>query len=279
MFQEIYEPTWQNNLELVYRRLIEELAELAESVRFNHLYPKNFENELADFFAWWFAISILTNKASADSKPIEQLLWEAYPAQCVDCNSMPCFCPPRPVRELMSKPAPGQFHKVDALTSLHNQGAYTSDIDEIGEKQVAMAFPIACVRIDVDDFKQVNDKFGHPAGDEALKHIAAVLRKKARMRDRLYRVGGDEFGAILVDCTEEESYGLMKRVAAALQISPVRWVSLEGNAVEFNITTSIGVAECSEPSKIKGAFEAADTAAYASKKAGKNTITRATGVQ
>jgi GGDEF domain-containing protein len=71
--------------------------------------------------------------------------------------------------------------------------------------------------------------------------------------DRLYRVGGDEFGAVLVDCTEEESFGLMKRVATALKSSPVRWVSLEGKAVEFNITTSIGVAECSEPSKIKTA--------------------------
>jgi diguanylate cyclase (GGDEF)-like protein len=278
MFREIYAKTWENDSNKIYLRLVEELSELAEAVRFNHLYPKNFENELADFFAWWFAISNLIVNSDGTSKDIEQLLWESYPAQCLDCSSMPCFCPPRPVRELMSKPAPGQFDKVDPLTSLHNQGAYNSDIDEVKEKRLAMAFPIACVRIDVDDFKRVNDDYGHSAGDEALKHIAAVLRKKARIRDRLYRVGGDEFGAMLIDYTEEEAFGLMRRVAATLQRSPVRWVGSDGTTVEFIVTTSIGVAECSECSDVKTVFESADKAAYASKRAGKNTITKATSL-
>jgi diguanylate cyclase (GGDEF)-like protein len=158
-------------------------------------------------------------------------------------------------------------------------GAFNSDVDEITEKQLAIAFPIACVRIDVDDFKNVNDTFSHAAGDEALKHIAAALRKKARIRDRLYRVGGDEFGAILIDCTEEEAFGLMKRVATTLQNSPVRWVSSEGKAVEFTVSTSVGVAECSEALNIKAAFEAADLAAYASKEAGKKTVTRASAIK
>ncbi len=278
MFREVYGSTWDGNLDLVYRRLIEELAELAEAVRFYHLYPINFENELADFFAWWFALSILVNKSADGSKHIEQLLWEAYPAQCIDCNSMPCFCPPQPVRELMSKPAPGQFDKTDALTSLRNQAAYKSDIKEIASGKLAMAFPIACIRIDVDDFKSVNDKFGHAAGDEALKHIAALMRKKARIRDRLYRAGGDEFAMILVDCSEEEAFGLMKRFAVGLKETPARWVSADGKAVEFPVSTSIGIAECPNHSGIEAAFDAADAASYASKKAGKKTITRATTV-
>lgn len=261
-------------MDVVYLRLVEELAELAEAVRIYHLYPKNFENELADFFAWWFALSHLTGATASKSKSLERLLWEAYPAQCLDCNSMPCFCPPGPMRELMSKPALGQYDTVDALTSLNNQGTFNYEVNEIQEGKLAAAFPIACVRIDVDDFKKVNDTHGHFAGDEALKHVAATLRKKARTRDRLYRAGGDEFTAILTDCTEEEGVGLMKRFLATLHAVPVRWVSPDGRVVEFSVTASIGVSECMQVDRIKEMFEAADKAAMESKQNGKNRITK-----
>lgn len=283
LFSEIYEESWRlrepDATSRVYLRLVEELAELAEATRFCHLYPKNFENELADFFAWWFALAVVLRKGDPAGITTEEMLWAAYPAQCVDCSSMPCFCPPGPVRELMSKPAPGQFDRLDVLTSLHNQSAFNVELDEIAEKALAVAIPIVCVRIDVDDFKTVNDTYGHSAGDEALKHIAAALRKKGRLRDRFYRAGGDEFGAILIDCSEEEGFGLMRRVSDALKATAVRWVAPDGKAEEFFVTCSIGIAECNKAEDIKLAFEKADRAAYASKQRGKKTITKASALQ
>lgn len=282
MFKMIYGHTWRphteaaNDIQYPFLRLIEELAELGEAVRFHHLYPENFENELADFFAWWFAVSICFNDLNTEKKmPTEALLWSAYPAQCLVCNMMPCFCRPGPVRALMSKPAPGHSHRIDTLTSLHNQGAYKDDLNKIESQGRAVALPISCVRIDLDDFKSVNDRYGHPAGDAALVHVAAVLRGKARERDQVYRIGGDEFGIIFSDFTEEEAYGLMRRVYAALDKSPVRYVSTTGERSEFSVGISAGIAECHDAVQIKDAFELADKAAYRSKEDGKGRVTRA----
>jgi diguanylate cyclase (GGDEF)-like protein len=260
--------------------MIEELAEVAEAIRFHHLYPDNLKNELADFFAWWFGLASCIHRLAPGTEPIlaEDLLWRAYPGVCADCALSPCFCRPGPVRELMSRPPPGQGHRIDGLTLLNNQAAYVEDLESISGGKLLARAPIACVRADVDDFKSVNTQYGHNAGDAALQHIAAIIRKKARERDRVYRISGDEFGVLFTDYTEEEAAGCMKRVCRELQEVPARWVSPVGQVVEFTVSLSIGVAECRESVSIKAAFDAADQAAYASKDAGKARVTLASNV-
>jgi diguanylate cyclase (GGDEF)-like protein len=283
MFGEIYsaswstgEPTAEGIQRRVFIRLIEELAELGESVRFHHLYPENFENELADFFAWWFAL-VWSLKTSDESGRIlaEDCLWRAYPGYCPDCQMLPCLCRPGPVRQLMSKPIPGDDHRYDALTSALNQAAYNEDLKQIAAGFLTVFPTISCARIDVDSFKIVNDTYGHPAGDEALRHIAAVIRKTVRERDRVYRISGDEFGVFFSNFTEEEAAGAMRRVCEALSKSPVRWIGLDGAPQEFVVSVSIGVAESSDGRKVEAAFAQADSAAYASKRSGKGRVTRA----
>src|SRR5258708_23925539 len=120
MFRRIYEDSWGVEscktgsaealaaLRGLYTRLIEEISELAEAVRFYHLYPSNFENELADFLAWWFALSSARHKADNQAPNMcstEALLWEAYPGICTSCTLPQCDCRPGPVRELLSKPS------------------------------------------------------------------------------------------------------------------------------------------------------------------------------
>ncbi|TPI44957.1 MULTISPECIES: diguanylate cyclase [unclassified Mesorhizobium] len=284
MFSQIYRESWINSSEFkrpviyAYCRLIEELAELSEAVRFYHLYPVNFENEIADFFAWWFALSSLIREEQGEAATaLDTMLWRSYPGHCRDCESAPCFCQQGPVRELMSKPAPGQLHYTDALTGLRNQASYEKDLKDIEAGRLALPVPLACIRTDVDKFKAVNDTHGHPAGDAALKHIAAMMRGKARMRDRLYRISGDEFGLLLPDCTEEEAFGLMRRVSKALREGAVRWTGPDGRSAEFNVSISVGVAECADAAQIQATFQKADDAAYRSKESGRDTITRASG--
>lgn len=284
MFRKIYGKTWgvpnsspessQEFLRTPYTRMVEELAEVAEAIRFNHLYPENFENELADFFAWWFCIvSCFPVHSGRGMLLANEILWAAYPGYCPYCNSIPCFCRPGPVRELMSKPPPGQDHKFDVLTSLYNQGAYNEDIGHICAGEMPTALPVACVRIDIDDFKSVNDTYGHAAGDTALRHVAAILRSKVRQRDRAYRISGDEFGVLLMDATEEEAVGMMKRVSKDLNEKQVRWVDSTGKVDLFFVSASIGVAQCDDKKSIEEAFNNADKASYASKDAGKACVT------
>lgn len=286
MFREIYTESWmagQPPGDVVRRRLfirlIEELAELGESVRFHHLYPENFENELADFFAWWFAL-VSCLKLPEEGGPIlaEDCLWSAYPGNCPDCQMLPCLCRPGPVRQLMSKPIPGHDHRYDALTSALNQGAYNEDLNQISAGILAALVPTSCARVDIDDFKSVNDKFGHPAGDEALRHVASAIRRTVRERDRVYRISGDEFGILFMNFTEEEAAGAMRRACALLSNGTVRWTGLDGVVKDFSVTVSIGVAESSSAAGIHEAFARADQAAYVSKKEGKARVTRASSL-
>jgi diguanylate cyclase (GGDEF)-like protein len=285
MFREIYGQSWISDLdpknhatEIVrglFIRLIEEVAEVGEALRFHHLYPENFENELADLLAWWFAIVSVFPSPNDATVLAEDYMWQAYPGHCPDCQMVPCLCRPGPVRQLMSRPVPGHAHRFDSLTSLLNQAAYKEDLTSATKGETSAVSPIACIRLDVDNFKTVNDSYGHAAGDEALRHIASVLRRTVRERDRVYRISGDEFGVMCMNFTEEEAAGAMRRVCAALATSPVRWVSQDSKVQEFTVSVSIGVAEVSDPRKIEATFEAADKAAYTSKEAGKARVSKA----
>ena len=127
MFSQIYGKSWQKESRIesyinMYLRLTEELSEVAEAVRFHHLYPVNFENEIADLFAWWFAlVNFLRMEEPNGEVPVADVLWRAYPGHCLDCQSTPCFCLQGPVRELVSKPAPGHAQSTDVLTSLRTR--------------------------------------------------------------------------------------------------------------------------------------------------------------
>lgn len=281
MFSRVYGDSWYESdkcpsYQRIFLRLIEELAEVSEAVRFSHLYTVNFENEIADFMGWWFALSSVIRQADGQgSDTISDILWRAYPGHCLDCQSTPCFCMQGPVRELMSKPAPGHLHDVDQLTSLRNQGAYNRDLAEVRSGNLTFAMPIACVRADVDLFKTVNDTHGHKAGDEALKHIATMLRTKAGARTRLYRISGDEFGVLIPDSSEEEASGMMRRVLLGLSAHPVTWTGADGASRQFHVGMSIGVAQCDDPEDIEAAFERADKASYVSKDEGRGRVSLA----
>jgi diguanylate cyclase (GGDEF)-like protein len=285
MFREIYEPSWigkydptlqsDDIVRTLFIRLIEEVAEVGEALRFHHLYPENFDNELADLLAWWFAIVSVRPLSNDNTLLAEDYLWQAYPGHCPDCQMVPCLCRPGPVRQLMSRPIPGYGHRFDSLTSLLNQAAYKEDLALVSKGEVSLPSLSACIRLDVDKFKAVNDTHGHAAGDEALRHIASVLRRTVRERDRVYRISGDEYGVLCANFTEEEAAGTMRRLCTALAQSPVRWVSQDGVPRQFLVSVSVGVSELVEPSEIAAAFEAADKAAYASKQAGRARVSKA----
>jgi diguanylate cyclase (GGDEF)-like protein len=126
------------------------------------------------------------------------------------------------------------------------------------------------VMLDVDNFKQINDAYGHPQGDEVLKALARVLRETAREVDHPARYGGEEMAIVLHHTDLEGAYNAAERLRVAIERLRIR--SLDGGE-DLSVTASVGVAAAG-----RGANEdlivAADKALYEAKELGKNQTVR-----
>ena len=154
----------------------------------------------------------------------------------------------------------------DPLTGCHNRRYFT----EIAEKMVSAAQRhgrrISVLMLDIDFFKRVNDTYGHPAGDEALKAVAIACRSVLRQPDFLVRFGGEEFVAILPDTDAAQAMAAAERARSEVQA-----LQVECGKQTLTVTISIGIAEYGEgePSLDK-ALARADSALYHAKRSGRN---------
>lgn len=103
----------------------------------------------------------------------------------------------------------------DELTGLGNRRAFEQDLAREVHRSQRSGTPITVAMMDLDHLKQTNDTLGHPAGDHLLRQTARSLRRGLRRSDRIYRIGGDEFAAILVDTSDVHSHLLIKRLQDA----------------------------------------------------------------
>jgi diguanylate cyclase (GGDEF)-like protein len=124
---------------------------------------------------------------------------------------------------------------------------------------------LAVVLIDLDDFKAVNDRIGHLAGDSVLAEVAERVREAVRQADVACRIGGDEFAVILPESTRIDAEGLFARVQATLRRRPP--------AQTNGLTVSGGIAELRADDDGVSLFERADSALYQAKASGKATAT------
>jgi diguanylate cyclase (GGDEF)-like protein len=157
---------------------------------------------------------------------------------------------------------------VDSLTGLANR----RHLEETLRSELARVSRFggeAClVLADLDDFKAVNDRYGHAAGDEVLKEFAAALRETVRESDTAGRWGGEEFALVLSGTDAEGGVRLAERARAAIA---ARAVLLPGGA-EVAVTASFGVAAYGDRRDADDLLEAADAALYEAKRAGKNRV-------
>jgi diguanylate cyclase (GGDEF)-like protein len=154
-----------------------------------------------------------------------------------------------------------QLADLDALTGLHNRRYFHETL----EREIARAHrydrQLALVVFDLDDFKAINDKIGHLAGDSVLAEVAERVRSVVRSADVPCRVGGDEFGVILPESTLDDAEQLSHRMQAAVATSPI------GNAGTLQL--SAGAAELQSEDDATTFFERADDALYRAKQSGK----------
>lgn len=155
---------------------------------------------------------------------------------------------------------------VDPLSGMFNRRGFAEACTRVIEREAAAGRPVSVMIFDIDHFKSINDRFGHPAGDEILKLFAAVVVNNLRISDLSGRIGGEEFAALL-PCSLEEGVLVAERVREAFETSGI--VCDEG---PVDTTVSIGVAGGPAGTELEVLLAAADTALYQAKRGGRNRV-------
>ncbi|MCA0177666.1 MAG: GGDEF domain-containing protein [Proteobacteria bacterium] len=156
----------------------------------------------------------------------------------------------------------------DDLTGLMNRRRIAQRLDEEFVRQARYPQSHGLLAIDVDHFKRVNDAWGHPTGDKALKAVADCLRQASRGSDSVARVGGEEFWVLMPHITAEDAEQAAQRIVVA-----VRALRLPGVTTDLRITVSIGVAVAAPSGDDPEALlHRADAALYRAKEAGRDRV-------
>lgn len=151
------------------------------------------------------------------------------------------------------------LHATDALTGATTRRRFFELQAEMNVKQAAV------MMVDVDHFKSINDRFGHPVGDEVLVQIAATLMETVRDRDIVARMGGEEFLVYLPDVNRDRAGEFATRLCS--EVSRLRFVVGDDR---LSVSVSIGLSEHTTDSPIDFAISAADRALYRAKEDGRN---------
>jgi len=154
----------------------------------------------------------------------------------------------------------------DPLTSCYNRRAFFEQFEGQWSGAHRYRYPLSCVMVDIDHFKNINDTFGHQTGDMVLKKIAQVLQSAAREVDVVCRYGGEEFVVLLPHVDIQDATSAAERFRAQIEATPFP---------DTTITASLGVSAISlgahDPQAL---LEQADTALYVAKRNGRNQIVR-----
>jgi diguanylate cyclase (GGDEF)-like protein len=155
---------------------------------------------------------------------------------------------------------------IDPLSGMFNRRGFAEACARVIEREATAGRPVTVMIFDIDHFKGINDRFGHPAGDEILKLFSTVVINNLRISDLSGRVGGEEFAALL-PCALDEGVLVAERVREAFEASGI--VCEDG---PVDTTVSIGVAGGPAGTELEGLLAAADTALYQAKRSGRNRV-------
>jgi diguanylate cyclase (GGDEF)-like protein len=159
------------------------------------------------------------------------------------------------------------------LTGAVNRRHFVEVAQRERERSRRHGAPLALCLLDADHFKQVNDHYGHVAGDHVLTAIAQATTSALRVSDVLGRLGGEEFAVLLPDTELTGALAVAERVRAAVEARQVPSEPSEQDEREaIRITVSLGVAELRGDEPFESLFKRADRALYAAKDLGRNRV-------
>lgn len=160
----------------------------------------------------------------------------------------------------------------DSLSGLFNQRYFFLKINKIFElnkrrKEKTDTKGFALILFDIDDFKSVNDTYGHLMGDFTIKHVANIISESVRVDDTCFRYGGDEFVVILQDASLEDGKKVAEKLRKKIELSSVEFMDKK-----IKTTVSIGVSSFNEAEDANEMIKLADERLYISKDKGKNRV-------
>jgi len=158
--------------------------------------------------------------------------------------------------------------ETDALTGVLNRGRFQQLFAQAAQQAARSHQPFCLVLLDVDHFKQVNDSWGHVVGDRALQHLCALLQQRLRVTDNLGRLGGEEFGLLLLNADIEAGATLVEDLRQQLSCRP-----LQVNGMQVPLSATFGVAQWpvdgGDPQTL---YRCADQRLYRGKAYGRNRV-------
>lgn len=169
-------------------------------------------------------------------------------------------------RLLASNRRLGLVARTDSLTTCLNRGAFTAQVAQLLADQ-STGGRGAMLMIDADNFKAINDLFGHAAGDTALTIIARSIRTILRPQDLIGRMGGEEFSVFLPDADEHVAVAIAERIRRSVNFS-----AFAPNGTQHPLSVSIGGAAFDGKADFSDLFRIADQRLYGAKKSGRNRV-------
>jgi diguanylate cyclase (GGDEF)-like protein len=166
--------------------------------------------------------------------------------------------------------------RLDGLTGLYNRATFV----EMSRRELARAQrsggSTVILLLDLDHFKQVNDQWGHPAGDAVLCHVAVLLQSSVRHTDLVGRLGGEEFMVLLPDTTVQDATALAEKLRQRLHDTPASW---DGQFIAISMSIGLASPSTSERGSFDDLYQEADQALYQAKQRGRNCVVVNTAAQ
>lgn len=160
--------------------------------------------------------------------------------------------------------------RIDTLTQLKNRRAFNDDFEKLLSLTKRHHQPLGVIFFDIDNFKTINDQFGHQSGDQALIRVSDLLKHRFRKEDIIARWGGEEFVIALPNTPEDQAYTLAESLRQQIEQDP----QLQ-TLTHHPVTISIGLTEYRMSDNYDTIFRRLDNAMYQAKRAGKNQTIRA----
>ncbi len=157
----------------------------------------------------------------------------------------------------------------DGMTGLYNRVYFLNQIGGLATRQAANGIGLAILMLDVDHFKQINDRYGHLAGDCVLREVAQVIRESTRPEDLVARYGGEEFVVALPVSAPDLATERAERIRSSVE---GRLIHAAGNQVRVTVSIGLAFGQAGRPCSELVLIDAADQALYKAKADGRNCV-------
>ncbi|MCJ8270622.1 MAG: sensor domain-containing diguanylate cyclase [Psychrosphaera sp.] len=160
-----------------------------------------------------------------------------------------------------------EINSKDYLTGLYSRQFFFEQLGQDASRCRRLSWGLTVAIIDADNFKAINDVYGHQAGDDVLKEMSKRLQHTLRATDSLCRYGGEEFDLILPNVDPEQAYSICDRLRKCVSNSAILY-----KAKEINVTVSIGLSQMAAKKSLEDMIGEADSALYLAKNNGRNRV-------